>query len=278
MLRHRIISAVIGVPLIFLVTWLGTIWFGLFILFIVLVGTLEFYKLTISPSILTGDNSVSRSLTCLCLAWSALVALWALISWCTAIDFLLATMTFAVLISLIWTILQSPREKAFHKWVWLLAGVVYVGWMLGYWVNLYTLEAGRGWVYLALFTTFANDTGAFFGGRKWGKHQMAPAISPGKTWEGALSGLLSAVFVAVIVNFILGFIETRPAPYWQIILIGCLISIFAQFGDLVESLLKRNVGAKDSGNILPGHGGILDRFDSLIFVGPVVYYYVLWVI
>jgi len=246
MLRHRIISAVIGVPLIFLVTWLGTIWFGLF--------------------------------TCLCLAWSALVALWALISWCTAIDFLLATMTFAVLISLIWTILQSPREKAFHKWVWLLAGVVYVGWMLGYWVNLYTLEAGRGWVYLALFTTFANDTGAFFGGRKWGKHQMAPAISPGKTWEGALSGLLSAVFVAVIVNFILGFIETRPAPYWQIILIGCLISIFAQFGDLVESLLKRNVGAKDSGNILPGHGGILDRFDSLIFVGPVVYYYVLWVI
>ena len=150
--------------------------------------------------------------------------------------------------------------------------------MLSYWVGLHLLDNGKGWVYLAVFSTFANDTGAFFVGRAWGKHKLASAISPSKTWEGALGGFLSANAGAIIVFLILKLFSPLPLGYWQVILLGCLISLFAQLGDLVESLYKRTMGVKESGNLLPGHGGILDRFDSLIFVGVMVYYYVRWMV
>jgi phosphatidate cytidylyltransferase len=144
------------------------------------------------------------------------------------------------------------------------------------------LEDGRNWVYLAMLTTFANDTGAYFIGRARGKRKLAPTISPSKTWEGAVGGLICAILAATVIAMIIRLISVElGAPfafaYWQVITLGFLVGLFAQLGDLVESLLKRNMGVKESGNLLPGHGGVLDRFDSLIFVGAVVYYYVLWV-
>jgi phosphatidate cytidylyltransferase len=155
--------------------------------------------------------------------------------------------------------------------------------MLSYWLNLRGLEDGRNWVYLAMLTTFANDTGAYFIGRARGKHKLAPAISPAKTWEGAIGGLVSAILAAIVIATVLELISVKVGTpfvfrYWQIILLGFLVSLFAQLGDLVESLLKRNMGVKESGNLLPGHGGILDRFDSLMFVGAVIYYYAVWVL
>jgi phosphatidate cytidylyltransferase len=154
--------------------------------------------------------------------------------------------------------------------------------MLSYWLNLRGLEDGRNWVYLAMLTTFGNDTGAYFIGRARGKRKLAPTISPSKTWEGAVGGLICAILAATVIAMILRLISVElGAPfafaYWQVITLGFLVGLFAQLGDLVESLLKRNMGVKESGNLLPGHGGVLDRFDSLIFVGAVVYYYVLWV-
>jgi phosphatidate cytidylyltransferase len=157
----------------------------------------------------------------------------------------------------------------------MIAGGVYIGWMLSYWIGLRILDNGRVWVYLAMFIIFASDTGAFFVGRKWGKNKLAVTISPKKTWEGALGGVVSAVLGASIVFIVLGYIEPLPLNYQQLIPFALLISIFAQFGDLVESVLKRNAGVKESGSFLPGHGGILDRFDSHIFVGVLVYHYVL---
>ena len=153
-----------------------------------------------------------------------------------------------------------------------------MGWMLSYWLSLRSLEDGRNWVYLAMLTTFANDTGAFFIGRARGKHKLAPTISAAKTWEGAIGGLICAILAAIVIAMVLNLISPFTFKYWQIILLGFLVGLFAQLGDLVESLLKRNTGVKESGNLLPGHGGILDRFDSLIFVGAVVYYYVIWVV
>jgi phosphatidate cytidylyltransferase len=154
--------------------------------------------------------------------------------------------------------------------------------MLSYWLNLRGLEDGRNWVYLAMLTTFANDTSAYFVGRARGKHKLTPAISPAKTWEGAIGGLVGAILAAVVIATVLKLISVKVgAPfvfrYWQIMLLGFLVGLFAQLGDLIESLLKRNMGVKESGNLLPGHGGVLDRFDSLIFVGAVIYYYVIWV-
>jgi phosphatidate cytidylyltransferase len=188
-----------------------------------------------------------------------------------------------MLISLICLLLRPSREEAFRDWAWTIVGALYVGWMLSYWLSLRGLENGSNWVYLAMLTTFANDTGAYFVGRARGKHKLAPTISPSKTWEGAIGGLTSAILASIVIATVLKLISLKLGTpfafqYWQIILLGFLVSLFAQLGDLVESLLKRNTGVKESGNLLPGHGGILDRFDSLIFVGAVVYYYVIWVV
>jgi phosphatidate cytidylyltransferase len=164
------------------------------------------------------------------------------------------------------------REGTFSQWVWMLGGILYIGCLLGLLVAL-RAEAGRNWVYLALIATFTSDTAAYFIGRAFGRHKMAPAISPGKTWEGAAAGLCGAVIISLL--FTLDTPVELPFSIWQSIIAGLLISIFGQLGDLAESLLKRNTGVKDSGTLMPGHGGLLDRLDSVLFAAVVVYYFFL---
>jgi phosphatidate cytidylyltransferase len=174
-----------------------------------------------------------------------------------------------VVISLVWLVLKPQRESAFAGWVWTMGGVIYLGWLLSYMVAL-RLDAGRNWVFLALLTTFASDTAAYIVGKAWGKHKLAPHISPHKTREGAIGGVIAAVGVSLL--------SLLPTPlhlsltWWQAGIIGLLVSVLGQFGDLAKSILKRNVGVKESGNLLPGHGGALDRTDSVVFAGVVVYY------
>jgi phosphatidate cytidylyltransferase len=149
--------------------------------------------------------------------------------------------------------------------------------MLSHLVGLRRLDSGRDWVLLAIFATFATDTVAYLLGRAFGKHHMAPAISPGKTWEGAAAGLAGGLAATVALAFILD-LTPHPLSYPGVILLGFLIPIFAQLGDLAESLLKRSAGVKDAGHLIPGHGGMLDRMDSIMFSSIVVYYYMIWVI
>jgi len=271
MLKQRVITAAVSLPLIIFAVWFGDPWFSLLIAAVALVGTSEFYHLI-------ADSGKGCPLTYFGLLWALALVLsphYKNIS-VSNVDILPLAITLPIVISLVWLLCRSPQEKAFHNWAWTIAGALYVGWMLSYWLGLRILEDGRNWVYLAMFTTFANDTGAFFVGRAWGKHKLATAISPGKTWEGAIGGLLSAIVGAIAISNIPVLFFPSPIKYWQVILLGFLISLFAQVGDLVESLLKRNMGVKQSGKLLPGHGGILDRFDSLIFTGVVVYYYVVF--
>ena len=129
---------------------------------------------------------------------------------------------------------------------------------------------GREWVFYALLVTFATDTFAYFIGKTWGRHKLAPDISPKKTVEGAIGGLVGAAVISVLAVWLFGL----PVNYGIAVVLGILISIFGQVGDLFESLFKRNMGVKDSGNSLPGHGGFLDRIDSIVFTGVFVYYYV----
>jgi phosphatidate cytidylyltransferase len=138
-------------------------------------------------------------------------------------------------------------------------------------------HTGRNLVYLALFATFGSDTAAYFGGRALGKHKLAPQISPGKTREGAAAGLLGAIIISLM--FTLNTTFKLDIGYGEAILLGLSISLFGQSGDLIESMLKRNAGVKDSGNFLSGHGGLLDRMDSVVFAGAVVYlYYIIFVV
>ena len=269
MLKYRVITGAVGVPLVILAIWFGEPWpwFTLLIGAAALAGTYEFYKMA--------NFDRREPLLYLGLLWAlALVLNPHYIS----LDVLLIVITATTLISLIYLLCRPSKEGAFRNWAWTIVGALYVGWMLSHWLSLRGLEDGRNWVYLAILTTFANDTSAYFIGRARGKHKLAPAISEGKTREGAIGGLICAILGAVVIATVLNLISPFTFRYWQIILLGFLVSLFAQLGDLVESLLKRNTGVKESGNLLPGHGGILDRFDSLIFVGAVVYYYVIWVV
>lgn len=134
------------------------------------------------------------------------------------------------------------------------------------------LEPARFFVFLLIFSTWASDTFAFFVGKMMGKVKLCPAISPGKTREGAIGGFVGTLAVAIIFSLIFKFSVLHALA------IGIIIGIMAPLGDLVESILKRVCGVKDSGNIIPGHGGVLDRFDSLLFAAPAMYVYLMLVI
>jgi phosphatidate cytidylyltransferase len=259
MLRRRILTTVVGLPLLIVIIWLGAPWFSLLMAVMAGLASWEFYRMA-------GRIKV-QPVTYFAIA---LVVLITVSPHCPYSSTLPILITSAIIISLIWLLFRFPRDQAFTNWAWTMAGILYIGWMLSYWVELRNLETGMALVFLAMFTTFANDTGAFFVGRAWGKHALAPSISSGKTWEGAIGGLLSSV----VASLLIGIIVKAPYSYWQIAIAGLIISIFAQLGDLVESLLKRNTDVKDAGKLIPGHGGILDRMDSLIFTGVIVYYLV----
>jgi phosphatidate cytidylyltransferase len=181
---------------------------------------------------------------------------------------------------------ELPRRNRQHEllhWSLTLSGATYIGWTLAHFVLLRALEAplyqsamlkflrlepGAAWIVCVLAITFLSDTGAYFTGRLWGHHHMAPYISPKKSWEGAFGGLVVATLVGAGLVPLLGL----PIAVWMGALLGAIGSIAGQAGDLAESLIKRQVNIKDSGHIIPGHGGILDRIDSLLFTAPVLYY------
>lgn len=133
-------------------------------------------------------------------------------------------------------------------------------------------QDNRWWVLYLLTVTKMADTGAFFVGKKFGAHQLAPYISPKKTWEGALGGLVTATITSILLTFVAHRLDPGAfnLSFWHSVILGISVGIAAQFGDLAESLLKRDAGVKDS-NQLPGLGGVLDIVDSLVFTAPLVY-------
>jgi phosphatidate cytidylyltransferase len=169
----------------------------------------------------------------------------------------------------------------------------YIALPMGMLVQLRQQWAGAFWILYLLLVVWAGDIFAYFVGRSLGKHLMAPRISPKKTWEGAAASLLASVAIGVVLfnhalqisSFFLrlGLIERRDGMFglekpelWPIIGLTVALNLAAQLGDLVESLIKRGAGVKDSGTILPGHGGMLDRIDALLFAAPVLWFYAVW--
>jgi phosphatidate cytidylyltransferase len=176
-----------------------------------------------------------------------------------------------------------------------ILGFIYVGWLPSHLVLLRNLvppgmpaitnpvqQPGFYYVIASLFTIYATDVFCYYAGKKFGKHLLYPQISPKKTIEGALGGLIAGICWAVLMVYVA---DHLPLPYhpfrdklWQAPFMGILISIGTQLGDLCESLLKRDAGVKDSGNLIPGHGGFLDRGDGMIFAGAISYYWVCLVV
>lgn len=145
-----------------------------------------------------------------------------------------------------------------------LFGLAYLTLTLGTTLNI-TFEFGRAYLFYAILVTKMTDTGAYFCGKKYGKHKLAPFISPNKTWEGTMGGICAALITGIVLN-----VFSLNLPLLPSLLLPFLIAILAQFGDLAESILKRDAGVKDS-NQLPGLGGILDMVDSLVFTLPLIY-------
>jgi phosphatidate cytidylyltransferase len=161
------------------------------------------------------------------------------------------------------------KPNRFTGWGLSLASGMYVGGLLSAGIPLRALEGGLDWVVAILAATWCCDTAAFFVGRRWGRHKLAPAVSPGKTVEGLIGGIVAAMVAAVAI----GAMVAQPAL--RMVGFGAVVAVGSVIGDLAESAIKRQLGAKDSGQFMPGHGGMLDRIDSLLFAVPLGLAYII---
>ena len=188
-----------------------------------------------------------------------------------------------VFLAILWLLAFYRGRRLPETAAWLSGGPLYIGVLLAHIPLLaqmgttgelagYGYELGRSWLLFALLTTFAADSGAYFIGRLLGRHKMAPNLSPGKTWEGAAGGLAAALIAALLMPLLPNEYLNLQLTWWQPALIGAAIGSAAPAGDLLESALKRRAGVKDAGRLFPGHGGMLDRLDSLLLTLPLTYY------
>lgn len=171
-------------------------------------------------------------------------------------------------------------ERAPERIAATLFGVIYLGFTLSFCVMLRAMPNGLEWICVGLAVVWLGDTGAYLGGRAFGRHKLHERVSPKKTWEGAITGLLTSVAAALAMREafrLLGAWEGTELRTIDCIAVGVVGGLLGQLGDLAESLLKRAVGVKDSGHMFPGHGGMLDRIDALLFALPGVYFYVKFV-
>ena len=163
-------------------------------------------------------------------------------------------------------------KRHLSSWPAYLFGMLYVAVLLGHFILLRQLAQGISLIFFVLFITWLADTGGFVFGLSFGRHALAPTLSPKKTIEGLIGGVIFSVLGAIISHF--WFVPFFSL--WECAILGVGIALVGALGDLAESAIKRSVSIKDSGTIIPGHGGVLDRVDSLLFTGPAFYYYALF--
>ncbi len=260
----RILTGLVGIPVFLLLLYLGK--WPLFAL-VAGMGLIGFHEYTriwrakgVHVAYLLGSAATLAFLAWAFLAPGNGVVLGAILS--------------ATAIAVLTWLLVNYGERTVVDALVTIAGVVYVGFMLSHLLLLRGLGEGTGWdlglkwVAFAFFCTWAADSFAYFVGMAIGKRKLAPKISPGKSIEGVLGGSVGAVFVGSL------WAPHAGIASWQGAVIALILSVISVAGDLAESALKRYAGVKDSGNLLPGHGGVLDRFDSSLFVLPFVYYVV----
>ena len=164
---------------------------------------------------------------------------------------------------------QNRLSQLFSELAFTLSGVFYISFLFSFWPKVRELEQGSYWIFLVFLIPWLSDTSAYFVGKSLGRQKLSPLVSPHKTVEGAIGGILGATLGVFLYKFFIFY----DLSFMACIFLGVGGSIISQLGDLYESLIKRALHVKDSGVVIPGHGGILDRFDSVLFCGPFIYFY-----
>jgi phosphatidate cytidylyltransferase len=173
---------------------------------------------------------------------------------------------------------ERGRDHAGSDFAITISGAVYIGWLGAYMISLRNLPNGMWWFLIAMPSLWAADSGAYFYGRKFGKHKLSPRLSPKKSWEGYIAGIFSGILIGALFAWWLGGLAGPSAGITHLhgAILGLVLSIFPTLGDLGESMIKRQVGVKDSSNLLPGHGGMFDRIDSWLWGAMLSYYLITW--
>jgi len=178
-----------------------------------------------------------------------------------------------------WNGFLSPLDQVLPDTAQGIFGLIWIAYPLTLIPLLWKQEDGPALLLFLMVCVWSGDTAALYVGRAFGKHKLAPRVSPGKTWEGSIASIVASILIAGLVVYISDALSARgntvlhiSEPLWQSLVLAAIINIAAQLGDLLESAIKRGAGVKDSGNILPGHGGILDRIDALLVAAPVLWF------
>lgn len=254
-MAKRIISALIGAPLLLILTWLGGWYLSILVVALALLGLREFLYI--------GKKA------------GFIIRQWPMVVFCTIwlIIFVSGETEWLLPLGVIWLMLTLGSyalrypNVTLDKVAYSFFALIYPVFMFTYLDSLRGLPDGVYWCYFVFALVWLTDTGAFFVGITFGKHKLAPKVSPNKSVEGAIGGLVMALVCGLAFWFI-----TKTYSLPGILVLSLLTSIASQIGDLFESALKRTAGVKDSGKLIPGHGGILDRFDSFLFALPLVYF------
>jgi phosphatidate cytidylyltransferase len=189
-----------------------------------------------------------------------------------------AALTLTILAAMTWHLVDFERgwSRAATDFAVTTAGIVYLGWIGSYLINLRAMPDGLWWLLIVLPTIWLADMAAYFVGIRFGKHPLSPRLSPKKTWEGYLAGVVFGPICAIGLALLWHRVGGLAVTWWQGAVLGVALSILTTLGDLGESMFKRQAGLKDSSNIFPGHGGVLDRIDSWLWGAALGYLIITW--
>lgn len=257
----RFLTSFIAMPIVLAFLWLGGWWTFAVVALVVLLCAYELHAMLL--------HSGYHPIMLISLGLSLLFLVGAMLPQ-QRLLLLEMGLGASLLLSFTWLFIRKNLDGAMVDWSLTLAIAIYLGWPMSFFPLLRGFDAGlthgAWWVLMVLFGVWGFDTGAFFAGRFFGRHKLAPNISPGKTWEGVIGGMVLSITAALLFT-----VNPLGVPWYLAILLGILVGVAAVIGDLAESLIKRQTHVKDSGHIMPGHGGMLDRIDSLLFAVIVVY-------
>ncbi len=269
---QRWLTASIAIPVVLLFVWFGGWASFAAILLVVVLGTFELHTMLL--------HGGYHPLIWISFALSVLFLIAAMLP-LQRLLILETSLGMALLVSFPWLFFRRQLDGVLVDWALTLAISIYLGWPMSLFLLLrgfgsgvlhtaagqwLFLPRGAWWVLVSLLGVWTFDGAAFFAGRYFGRHKLAPLISPGKTWEGVIGGFVLSIITSLIVTVI-----PLGVPWYLAVVLGLLIGAAAVIGDLAESLMKRQTNVKDSGQIMPGHGGMLDRIDSVLFAIIVTY-------